>query len=155
VLEVVDDAFTVEKVHGGAEEVPVERLGEAQTAGLAGHICNGNDLLEGYDLHRGDDDDDVDVAGAENPEEAEDHDERPYGAGYEVCLFLLVLGGGQLWSLRLSAGCCAWQKGLPVRQELQRRSWSGCRARTHSRCTRICSLTAGVGGRCWRCGAGG
>ena len=30
VLEVVDDALAVQKVHGGAEEVPVQRLGEAQ-----------------------------------------------------------------------------------------------------------------------------
>lgn len=59
VLEVVDDAFAVEKVHGGAEEVPVERLGEAQATGLAGYICNGDDLLERDDLDGGDDDDDV------------------------------------------------------------------------------------------------
>lgn len=91
VLEVVDDALAVEKVHGGSEEVPVQRLGKAQTAGLAGHIGNCNDLLEGDDLHGGDDDDDVYVAGTEDPEEAEDHDERPYRACYEVGLFLFVL----------------------------------------------------------------
>jgi hypothetical protein len=112
VLEVVDDAFAVEKVHGSAEEVPVERFGEAQTAGLAGHIGNCNYLLEGYDLHRRDNDDDVDVAGAEDPEEAENHDERPYRAGYEVGLFLLVLGRGQLWSLRLSAGYLCLAEGF-------------------------------------------
>jgi hypothetical protein len=31
VLEIVDDALAIEKVHGGAEEIPVQRLGEAQT----------------------------------------------------------------------------------------------------------------------------
>lgn len=46
VLEVVDDTLAVEKVHGRAQEVPVQRLGEAQAAGFAGHVCNGNDLLE-------------------------------------------------------------------------------------------------------------
>jgi hypothetical protein len=104
VLEVVDDALAIEEVHGSAEEVPVERLGEAQTASLAGHIGDCNDLFEGDDLHGGDDDDDVDVAGAEDPEEAEDHDEGPYCAFYEVGLFLLVLARGRwLGSLRLSA----------------------------------------------------
>ncbi len=29
VLEVVDDALAVEKVHGRAQEIPVQRLGEA------------------------------------------------------------------------------------------------------------------------------
>ena len=98
-LEVVDDALAVQKVHGGAEEVPVQRLGEAQAAGLARHVRNSNDLLEGDDLHGGDDDDDEQVAGAEGPEEAGDHDQRPYGARDEVCLFLLVLALGQLVDL--------------------------------------------------------
>ena len=69
VLEVVDDALAVQEVHGGAEKVPVERLCEAQAAGLAGDICNCNDLLEGYDLDRRDDDDYEEVAGTEGPEE--------------------------------------------------------------------------------------
>jgi hypothetical protein len=104
-LEVVDDALAVEEVHGSAEEVPVERLGEAQTARLAGHVGDGNDLLERYDLYGGDDDDDVEVAGAEDPEEAHDHDEGPYGARYEVGLLLLVLARGGLFGrLRPSAG---------------------------------------------------
>ena len=69
VLEVVDDALAIQKVHGGAEEVPVERLGEAQAAGLAGDICDCDDLLKGYDLDRRDDDDYEEVAGTEGPEE--------------------------------------------------------------------------------------
>jgi hypothetical protein len=101
VLEVVDDALAVEKVHGGTEEVPVQRLGEAQAARLAGHIGDCDDLLERYDLDSGDDDDDVDVAGAQDPEEAKNHHEGPYGACYEVCLLLLVLGG---WWLLGSLG---------------------------------------------------
>jgi hypothetical protein len=112
VLEVVNDALAIQEVHGGAEEVPVERLGEAQAAGLAGHIGDGNDLLERNDLHGGDNDDDVDVAGAEDPEEAHDHHEGPYGAGYEVGLLLLVLARwGLLGSLRPSAGCWARKRG--------------------------------------------
>lgn len=92
VLEVVDDALAVQKVHGGAEEVPVQRLGEAQAAGLAGDVGYRNDLLEADDLDGGDDGDDVEVAGAEGEEEAADHDQRPGGAHDEVCLLLLILG---------------------------------------------------------------
>ncbi len=90
-LEVVDDALAVEKVHGGAEEVPIQRLGEAQAAGLAGDIGYGNDFLEADDLDGGDDGDDVEVASAEGEEEAANHDQGPRGADDEVCLFLLIL----------------------------------------------------------------
>lgn len=121
VLEVVDDALAVQKVHCGAEEVPVERLGEAQAARLAGDVGNGNDLLEGYDLDGRDDDDDEEVAGAEGPEEAGNHDQRPYCARDEVCLFLLILGLGHFWDLPLSAkGDRIWGRRLAY--------WDGSRA---------------------------
>lgn len=92
VLEVVDDALAIQKVHCGAQKVPVERLCEAQTAGLTGDVCDGNDLLEGHNLDCGDDDDDVEMAGAEGPEEAGNHEQGPYCARDEVCLFLFILG---------------------------------------------------------------
>jgi len=112
VLEVVDDALAIQEVHGGSEKVPVQRFGEAQAAGLAGHVCDCNDLLEGDDLDGGDDDDEVDVAGAEDPEEAHDHDDGPYCARYEVCLFLFVLGLWWLfWCLQLSASAGDWKRG--------------------------------------------
>lgn len=105
VLEVVYDTLAVEEVHGGAEEVPIQRLGEAQAAGLAGHVCDCDDLLKGYDLDRRDDDDYEEMAGAEGPEEASNHDEGPCCARYEVGLLLLVLGlGGLFGGLALSAG---------------------------------------------------
>jgi hypothetical protein len=104
VLEIVDDALAIQEVHGSAEKVPVKRLGEAQTASLAGHIGDCNDLFERDDLHGRDNDDEVEMAGAEDPKEDGDHHESPYRAGYEVGLLLLVLaGGGLLGSLRLSA----------------------------------------------------
>ena len=105
VLEVVDDALAVQEVHGSAQEVPVQRLGEAQAAGLAWDVGYGNHLLEADDLDGGNDDDDVQVAGAEGKEEAADHDQRPCCADDEVCLFLLILALlGDLWSLETSAG---------------------------------------------------
>ena len=111
VLEVVDDTLAVEEVHGGAEEVPIQRLGEAQAAGLAGHICDCDDLLKGYDLDCRDDNDDEEMAGAEGPEEAGNHDEGPCCARYEVGLLLLVLGlGGLFGGLALSAGE-TWAEG--------------------------------------------
>ena len=108
VLEVVDDALAVQKVHGGAEEVPVQRLGEAQAAGLAGDVGYRNDLLEADDLDGGDDHDDVEVAGAEGKEEAPDHDQRPGCAHDEVGLLLLILAllgdGRRLGGLSVSGG---------------------------------------------------
>jgi hypothetical protein len=92
VLEIVYHALAVQKVHGRPEKVPVQRLCEAEAAGSARHVRNGDDLLEGYNLYRGDDDDNVDVAGAEEREEGSNHDERPNGPRYEVGLLLLVLG---------------------------------------------------------------
>ena len=92
VLEIVDDALAVEKIHGGPQEVPVERLGEAQTPRLARHSVYGNDLLEGDDLDSGDYDYDVDVAGEQGPEEAAQHDKGPYGPRVEVLELLLVVG---------------------------------------------------------------
>jgi hypothetical protein len=104
VLEVVDHTLAVQEVHGSAQEVPVQRLGEAQTAGLARHVRNCNDLLKRYNLHRGDDDDNEEVAGAEGPEEARNHDKGPYCARYEVGLLLFVLALGLLFGeLALSA----------------------------------------------------
>ena len=105
VLEIVDDAFAVQEVHGSAEEVPVQGFGEAQAAGLAGDVGYRNDLLEADDLDGGDDDDDVQVAGAEGEEEASDHDEGPCCAHDEVGLLLLVLALlGGWWCLESSAG---------------------------------------------------
>jgi hypothetical protein len=91
VLEVVDDALAVEKIHGGAEPVPVKALGGAQVSGAAGDVGNSNDLLEGDDLNGGDNEDDVDVTHEKSGEEQGDHDEGPEGTRVEVGLFLLVL----------------------------------------------------------------
>jgi len=38
VLEVINDTLAVQKVHGGAQKVPIERLGQAQFTGPAGDI---------------------------------------------------------------------------------------------------------------------
>lgn len=91
-LEVVDDGFTVEVVHGGGQPVPVQALRGTKAAGLCRDGGDGDDLLEGDDLDGGDHADDVDVAGEEGGKEAADHDERPEGTCHEVGLLLLVLG---------------------------------------------------------------
>lgn len=91
VLEVVDDTFAVEKIHGSTQEVPVECLGEAQLAGTARNVGNGNDLLEGDDLNSSDNHDDVDVTGKHGSEEEGNHDNAPYCSCDERLLLLLVL----------------------------------------------------------------
>jgi hypothetical protein len=111
VLEVVDDALAVQEVHGGSQEVPVQRFGEAQAAGLAGDVGYRNDLLEADDLDSGDDNNDVQVASAEGEEEASDHDQGPCGAHDEVGLLLLVLALlGDWWCLASSAGNFSYSK---------------------------------------------
>ena len=117
-LEVVDDTLAVQKVHGDAEEIPVERLCEAQATGLAWHICNGNDLLEGDDLDGGHGNHYEDVTGAQGPEEASDHDEGPYCARYEVCLFLFILALGLFLD---ELGACQYVKLQADRGQTYRR----------------------------------
>ena len=96
VLEVVYDALAIQIIHRRTEEVPVQRLGEAQAARPAGHIDDGNDLFERDDLQRRHNHYNVDVAGKEGEEEAADHDEGPYCARDEglLLLFVLVFFGG-------------------------------------------------------------
>lgn len=100
VLEVVNDAFSVEEIHGGSQEVPIQALRKSQASGAARDIGNGDNLLEGNDLNSSYDDNDVDVAGEHGPEEASNHDQRPDCAGNEGLLLLLIVG---LWGFLLPA----------------------------------------------------
>lgn len=102
-LKVINHALAVEEIHGGAEEVPIQGLSKAEGAGARGDVGDGDDLLEGDDLHGGHDDDDVDVAGEHAAEEDGDHDEGPDGAGDEG-LFFLLIGRGLGWFLDGFAG---------------------------------------------------
>ncbi len=49
-FEVVNYAFSVEKVHRGSEEIPIERSGEGKILCSTRYMRNGDDLLEGNDL---------------------------------------------------------------------------------------------------------
>lgn len=102
-LKIINHALAVEEIHRSTKEVPVQGLGEAEGAGARGHVGDGDNLLEGDDLHGGHDDDDVDVAGEHAAEEDGDHDEGPDGAGDEGLFFLLV-GRGLGWFLHGFAG---------------------------------------------------
>lgn len=77
VPKIVDDALAVEEIHGRAQKVPIQSLGEAQVAGLAGDIGDGDDLLERNDLYGSDDEDDVYVAHEQRKEKTANHDEGP------------------------------------------------------------------------------
>lgn len=93
-LEIVDDAFSVEKIHGRREKVPVQRLGEAEILLLTGNIGDGNDFLERDDLNRSHNDNNVDVSGEHGDEKERDHDESPYCPRNEGLFLLLVFGLG-------------------------------------------------------------
>ena len=90
-LEIVDYTLSVEKVHGGAEEIPVQRSSEGQVLCSAGHIGNSNDLLKRNNLYSGDYSQDVDMPSEHSSKKAGDHDQGPYGASDESLLLLLVL----------------------------------------------------------------
>jgi hypothetical protein len=91
-LEIVDHAFSIQKVHGRGQEIPVERLGKADVLLPAGYICNGNDFLERNDLDCRDDADDVNVARKHGNEEEGNHHKRPYCPSDECLLLLLIFG---------------------------------------------------------------
>lgn len=76
-LEVIDDALSIEEIHGGGQEVPVQALGGAQGSSSAGNIGDGNDFLKGYDLDCSDNGNHVNVSHEQCAEEAGYHDQRP------------------------------------------------------------------------------
>ena len=99
VLEVVNHTLAIEKVHRRCKPVPIQALGEAQSARSRRHIGDSNNLLEGDDLNSGNDQDDVDMAHSHGEEETSNHDECPYRAGEKGLFLLLVLGGFGLLEL--------------------------------------------------------
>jgi len=96
VLEVVDDAFAVEEVHGRRQPVPAEALCGPNVARPARDTGNSDDLLKRHDLDRSYNGDDVDMAHEQSSEETADHHKCPECPGYEVGLLLLVVGLGGL-----------------------------------------------------------
>lgn len=91
-LKVIDNAFSIQEIHGGRQKIPVQRLGKTQILLLARYVGNSDHLLERYDLDRGHDANDVDVAGEHGDEEAGNHDERPYCPRNKRLLLLFVFG---------------------------------------------------------------
>ena len=102
VLEIVDHAFTVEKVHRRAEKIPVQRFREPQTSCPRRYVGDGDDLFEADDLHGRHDHDHVDVPGEHAAEEDADHYEGPDGAGDEGLFLLVVIAHGFLFLMDVS-----------------------------------------------------
>lgn len=90
VFEIVYDTFSIEKVHCGCEEVPIDGPGVRQIPRLRWYLSNGNNFFEGDHLNSGNDHEDVDVSGKHGCEEASNHSKGPYRSGNEGCLFLLI-----------------------------------------------------------------
>lgn len=99
VLEVVDDAFSIEKVHCRSQPVPIQRLGEAQSACTAGNVGNRNNLLKGDNLYSRNDSDDVEMPHEHGPKESPDHDKSPYRSSDKSLLLLLIFGDWLLLKL--------------------------------------------------------
>ena len=94
VLEIIYHALAVQEIHGRAQEIPVQRLGEPEAARARGHVGDGDDFFEADYLDGRHDDDDVDVAGEHATEKDGNHYEGPDGAGDEGLFFLVVVGDG-------------------------------------------------------------
>lgn len=54
VLEVVDHALSVQKIHSSRQEVPIQRFGKPQVLLLIGDTGDSDDFLERDDLDAGD-----------------------------------------------------------------------------------------------------
>ena len=92
-LEIVDDTFTVEEVHGDGKEVPAEGSGKREISLLARNLGNCNDFFKGYDLDGGDNHQDIDMTSEHSTEEAANHGQSPYRPCNESGLFLLIFRG--------------------------------------------------------------
>lgn len=90
-LEIIDHALTVQEVHGGGKEIPIQTLCELQLLLPGRHICDSDNLFEGYDLHSADQRHDVKMARRHSPEKGSYHHQCPYRASYESLFLLFVL----------------------------------------------------------------
>jgi hypothetical protein len=90
-LEVVNDTFTVQKVHGSRQPVPIQALCRLKVPSSTGNVGDSDHFFEGNDLNGSDDKNDVDVTHEERYEESTDHDQCPECPCHKVGLFLFVL----------------------------------------------------------------
>lgn len=94
-LEVIDDAFSVQKIHGRSEEIPIQRLGKAEVLLSTGNVGNRDDLFKRDDLDRRDNGNDVYMAREHGEEKEPDHKKRPYRSSDEGLLLLFVIRQGR------------------------------------------------------------
>jgi hypothetical protein len=90
-LEVVNNALSVQKVHGNCEKVPIQRFGQWKVLLLSRHLRNGDDFFEGNDLNSGDHYQHVDVSCKHATKKPSNHSQCPYRARDEGRLLFLVL----------------------------------------------------------------
>jgi hypothetical protein len=69
VLEVVNDALSVQEIHCCGQKIPVETFGELKILLSRWNICNRNNFLERHHLHHRDNGGDIDMPGSHRPEE--------------------------------------------------------------------------------------
>lgn len=89
-LKVVNDTLSVQKVHGCREPIPIQALCRLERASTTRNVCDGNNFLEGNNLYRRNDCDDVNVSHEQRQEENANHDQCPERSGPEVGLFLFI-----------------------------------------------------------------
>lgn len=107
-LEVVDNALSIQKVHGRCQPIPVERFRKSQPSGSTRDVCDSYNFLERDDLNSCDNGNDVDVTHEHGGEEDTDHHHGPECSGHEGLLLLLIFGwAGILRRLFKICQCCA------------------------------------------------
>lgn len=91
-LEVVDDGFAVQKIHGDAQEIPVEGPCEWQTFLLGWDLGDTDDFLEGNNLNCRDQEQHIDVPAEHAKKETTDHDKGPDRSNDKCLLLFLIVG---------------------------------------------------------------
>ena len=91
-LEIVNDTFPVEKVHGCCQPIPIQRLCKFQPSRPTRHIGNGNNFFERDDLNCCHNRQDIDVSHKHSAEKGCYHYQSPYRSRDEGLFLFLVLG---------------------------------------------------------------
>lgn len=99
VLEVIDDTFTIQKVHRDSQEIPVQGSGERKVLLLGGDLSNVDDLLERDHLDGRNKEKNVDMATEHGEEEPPDHGKRPDCTRDEGLFFLFIFHLLVFWLL--------------------------------------------------------
>lgn len=97
-LEVINDTFTIQKVHCYGKEVPIQRPRQWEVLLLGRDLGNVDDLFEADDLDGSNQEENVDMSAEHSQEETSNHCQSPYCTSDKGLFLLLIL---IFWNFRL------------------------------------------------------